>query len=416
VTAAPAVIRPGEAGWTAWPGRRRALAVGASWLLPAGVAAQSAADYLTRPLSDRLADLHVYVLAIRALVHGQSLYALHPGEAARFTYPPFAGIVFVPIAPLPEPVTRVLWTILTFALVVVLTGIAVRHLPRRLGPAEFVWPVLTALVLASKPVQSNLRFGQVSLLLVLAVLADTVSLYGRRAQGVLTGLAAAIKLTPLVFVPFLWLTGRRRAAGVATGCFLAATALGWAVAPADSRAYWFHNLVHEAGGLPLSSTGNQSLYAVALRQGIHGHALAAGWAVVSVLVGLLGLWRARRAWAAGQPLLAVAIAGCVDILVSPISWTHHQLWIVLGAAGVFTASGPLDAAIAAAILVPMVIGLPGVALLGAPGRWLADNDRMLLAAAIATALPIRSLRSGAGSPEPPPAPRRHSAGRPAAPR
>ncbi|HWD09479.1 MAG TPA: glycosyltransferase 87 family protein, partial [Actinomycetota bacterium] len=169
------------------------------WVAALAVAAQGAIHNLSRPLAERLPDLHIYTLAVTALVHGGSLYMLHQGEAARFTYPPFAGLAFFPIAYLPEPVTRVLWTLLTIAAVAVLCWVVTTRLPRRLGPREVVWPLVTALVLASKPVQSNLWFGQISVLLTLAVVADVLAFSGRRGQGVLTGIAAAIKLTPLVF-------------------------------------------------------------------------------------------------------------------------------------------------------------------------------------------------------------------------
>lgn len=362
--------------------------------MAAGIAGQGAADYLTRPLYDRLVDLHVYVLAVKALVHGGSLYSLHPSEAAPFTYPPFAGAAFFPLAYLPEPLIRVLWTVLTVAAVVGLAWVVATRLPHRLGPVSVVWPVLVALVLASKPLQSNLRFGQISVFLFLGVLVDVVVLDGRREQGLLTGLSAAIKLTPLVFLPYLWLIGRRRAAALAAGCFAAATALGAIVSPGNSQTFWTSTIFHESRGLPLAETGNQSIYAVLLRANLHGTALGATWVGLCLALGCLGLWRAGRAWRAGQPLLGAAMAGCAGILVSPISWTHHQLWILLGAAGVFTAGTAGGWAMAAIIVVPMMIGLPGVHLLGPPGRWLADNHRALLAALIACVLPFRNLTAG----------------------
>jgi alpha-1,2-mannosyltransferase len=382
--------------------RRWAVATVAAWVVALGVAVQSAGDYLTRPLYDRLVDLHVYVLAVTALVHGRSLYTLHPGEGAPFTYPPFAGAALFALALVPEPVTRAVWTALTLGAVSALTWIVTRRLPRRLGPASVVWPLLTALVLASKPLQSNLRFGQISIFLVLAVVTDVVVLDGRRWQGGLTGLAAAVKLTPLVFVPYLWLIGRRRAAGVAAACFALATALGAVVAPGDSRTFWTSTVLHETRGLPLAETGNQSIYAVALRAGLHGVVLVAIWLGLSAVLGCWGLWRSREAWRANQPLLSLAMAGCVSLLLSPISWTHHQVWILLGAAGVFTAASWADLAIASAIVVPMMIGLPGVHALGPPGRWLSDNHRTVLEVLIACVLPFRRREAGP-APEPLPA-------------
>ncbi len=359
------------------------------WVAALAVGVQAFVVSLRRSLPDRLVDLHVYTTAVSSFVHRGSLYGLHGSLRAGFTYPPFAGLVFLPLAYVPEQAGRIAWTAFTMLAVAAIALVVVRALPRRLGPVAVVWPALTALLVASKPLQSNLRFGQVSVFLTLGIVIDVIVLDGRRWQGVLTGLCAAIKLTPLVFVPYLWLTGRRRAAALAAGCFGLATAAGFAILPHDSAAFWTRYLWRESQGLPLAEGGNQSIYAVLLRAGMHGARLEILWLGLAAAVGVVGVWRAQRARAAGQPLLGLATVGCVSILVSPISWTHHQTWILLAAAGVFTANPSLDVAIASALVLPMLIGLPGVSFFGPVGRWLAANSRAVLAAAIASALPFR---------------------------
>jgi alpha-1,2-mannosyltransferase len=352
------------------------------------VAVQASARILGRPLASRLPDLHVYVTAVSSLVHGGSLYGLHGTLRSGFTYPPFAGLVLLPLAAVPEAVSRVAWTAVTILAAGGIALIVARALPRRVGPVAVVWPALTALALASKPLQSNLRFGQVSIFLTLAVLADAIALDGHRWQGVATGLAAGVKLTPLLFVPYLWLIGRRRAAVFAAGAFAVASAIGFAVLPHDSAIFWGSSLWHESHGLPLAEGGNQSIYAVLLRAGAHGAPLGLLWVGLSAAVAALGLWRARAAWLGGQRLFSLAVAGCVSILVSPISWTHHQLWILLAAAGAFTTTAAVDFVIAALVVLLMVVGLPGIAGAGAVGRWLAVNHRAALAAAVACGLPF----------------------------
>src|SRR5205814_695481 len=99
-------------------------------------------------------------------------------------------------------------------------------------------PAVALALAASAPVSSDLRFGQVSLGLAALVALDTVALDGRRYQGVLTGVASAVKLTPLVFVPMLWLAGRRRAAVVAGATFAGCGALAAYLLPADSWRFW----------------------------------------------------------------------------------------------------------------------------------------------------------------------------------
>jgi alpha-1,2-mannosyltransferase len=198
-------------------------------------------------------------------------------------------------------------------------------------------------------------------------------------------------LTPLLFIPYLWLIGRRRAAALATGTFAVATAVGLAVFPHDSAAFWGGYLWHESHGLPLAEGGNQSIYAVLLRAGAHGATLAGLWVALGAVVVVLGLWRARAAWLGGQRLFSLAVVGCVTILVSPISWTHHQLWILLAAAGVFSANASVDLLIAVLVILLMVLGLPGVQDAGAVGRWLAVNYRAALAAVVACGLPFAAI-------------------------
>ncbi|MEA2504395.1 MAG: alpha,2-mannosyltransferase [Actinomycetota bacterium] len=367
------------------------------WILPTGVALwvialAVAIQGFVRPLGQPLADLHVYATAVSSFVHGTGLYRLHGSLRSGFTYPPFAGLVLLPLAAVPETTSGVAWTALT---VVAAAGIALmvaRALPRRVGPVAVSWPALTVIALASKPLQSNLRFGQVSIFLTLAVLADVVALDGHRWQGVLTGLAAAVKLTPLLFVPYLWLIGRRRAAALAALVFGGACLIGFAVAPHDSAAFWGNYLWHESHGLPLAEGGNQSIYAVLLRAGAQGATLGVLWVSLGAAVVALGLWRARAAWVGGQRLFSLAVVGCVSILVSPISWTHHQLWILLAAAGVFTANASVDFALGALIIALMLLGLPGIQDVGAVGRWLAVNHRAALAAVVACALPFVAVR------------------------
>lgn len=377
---APAPLRAASR-WPAPPVLGRVLA----WLLAGAVAAWSAFHYLHA--GAQLADLHIYRSAIRGAGHGRTLYAYRSDRGAGFTYPPFAALVLTPLAHLAEPVAQALWTALTVVVVAGLAYLVARAAPR---PARaLLWPLVTALALASKPAQSNLRFGQVSVLLVLAVAADALALDGRRCQGALTGLTAAVKLTPLIFIPYLWLTGRRRAAVLAGVTAGVATAAAWLVAPVDSRAFWAHHLLHDTSGLPLAEQGNQSIYAVALRAGAHGGLLAALWLVLGAAVGVACLWRGRRAWQQGNALVGLAIVGCGGILVSPISWLHTQVWILVAAVGVTLAGTPSAVAVGLVLGVPMLVGLPGIAALGPPGRWLAANHRAVLALLGACLLPLR---------------------------
>ena len=88
--------------------------------------------------------------------------------------------------------------------------------------------------LALEPVWQNLTFGQVNLFLMLAVLVDLLR-PERRWTGVLLGLAAGVKLAPLVLVVMLVLVGGRMAAGRAIATFAGTVLVGFVVMPGRRR-------------------------------------------------------------------------------------------------------------------------------------------------------------------------------------
>ena len=91
--------------------------------------------------------------------------------------------------------------------------------------------------------QETLGLGQVNLLLMLLIVADlltTGTLSGRTRwwHGIGIGVAAGIKLTPLIFIPYLVLIRRYRQAATAAVTFVITVLLGYAVLPRDSGTYW----------------------------------------------------------------------------------------------------------------------------------------------------------------------------------
>lgn len=196
---------------------RRLAAVGA-WLTFSAVCASYVYVAVWLPGGPAgMSDLAIYVGAAETLLAGGDLYGYAAPSGAGFTYPPFAAWAFTPLTLLELPTQRILWTVLSCGAVAGLAGLVAARSPVPLlarSPRVLTVPVLAVLLLLSYPVFSGLFLGQVSVLITLLALLDALDLMPRRLRGVPTGLAAAVKLTPLAFVPFLLLTGRRRAAGV----------------------------------------------------------------------------------------------------------------------------------------------------------------------------------------------------------
>lgn len=188
------------------------------------------------------------------------------------------------------------------------------------------------------------------------MLVDLTVRADRRSCGVLVGLAAAVKLTPLIFVGYLLVTRRPRAAATAAATFAGTVLAGWVLLPAESARYWFHLVAQpdRVGGVAYS--GNQSLLG-SLTRLLDGAALARPvWMVAALGVAALGLAVAAALSARGAELAGIAVCGLTGLLVSPISWTHHWVWV-------------LPAGIAAYELVPLSPAVLGPVFVLAPVWW-----------------------------------------------
>lgn len=249
-----------------------------------------------------------------------------------FTYPPFAALLFWPISRLPFGAGELLWN--TFSVLCLWATIIVSiraALARKLTSNEWCLAIaLTGPAMLLWPVRDNLVLGQIELILLALILLDFfVPLrVGRYAipQGLLIGLAAAIKLTPLIFVAYLAITGRRAAARTACISFLSATALMFAVAPRSSVTYWTKDvLATQRIAQPLSA-GNEALHGFLPRLGLFLSPVPMDLLSIAVLV--LGLVVAARVSLRYGSLPGVVVCASVGLVVSPVSWSQHYVWII----------------------------------------------------------------------------------------
>ena len=150
-------------------------------------------------------------------------------------------------------------------------------------------------------------------------------------HGIGIGIAAGVKLTPLIFIPYLLLTRRYRQAATAAGVFAATVALGYAVLPGDSGTYWAHGLFLKANRIVfLGTRGNQSLRGVATRLAGSVSSGTVPWIAAAVLVAVAGLVAAALLYRARQPVPAMLACALTGLLVSPLSWDHHWVWVAPG--------------------------------------------------------------------------------------
>jgi len=277
-------------------------------------------------------DLRVYFGAMNHWVDGNGeLYDyLLPGTKYGFTYPPFASLTMVPMAYVGWHVAIGISLLLTVCSALAVIYWLVEPMARRNGWSPwFVLGIAAALAVAFEPMRETFLFGQVNAILLFLVAADVLFLvrYNRSVAGVGIGLATAIKLTPGIFIIYLVITRRFRAAAVASGTVMAATVLAGAVAPDASRIFWTDALWNTSRVGENSFVSNQSLNGVVHRWDSVQPSTAM-WGLLVLATLAVWAWRSREAARRGDEAMGLALTGIVGVLISPITWVHHLVWVL----------------------------------------------------------------------------------------
>jgi alpha-1,2-mannosyltransferase len=274
-------------------------------------------------------DIDIYLMG-GAHVTSSSLYSLEYAHSGLyFTYPPFAACLFAPLSHLPRDLARVLWALVNASCLLWLLYASIRsvrpELPRR--TVQRWTALLAAPAILLNPVVVSFDFGQVNVVLVAFVVADLVLGVTRIPKGVLTGIAAAVKLTPLIFVPYLFLTRQFRAGCTAMATFLACGAIGFLVTPHASWTYWTKDVFDTSRVGGLLSISNQNLHSALMRLA-HGPVSDAIVVPVTVVVLALGLGLARWAHRRSSTMLGVLVCATTGLVISPVTWAHHLVWVI----------------------------------------------------------------------------------------
>jgi alpha-1,2-mannosyltransferase len=382
-----AVTRPRTSDRPAGSGGVLIVAGGAVFALAIGAYLAAIALHPGMTAMLKAFDLRVYLDGgVLARDKPGTLYSWHlsgmPG--IQFTYTPFAALVFAVLSYLPWRLLEVVTVIAsTFALLATLwiafRELAVSDKARRLG----LTLLAAGLVFWLEPVQRALFLGQVELVLMGLITWDMCQPDGRRLKGAGVGIAAAIKLVPALFILYLLITRRIRAAVVAIITFAVTVVLGFAVLPHASSQWWLHGYFWQAGRTGfVAFGGDQSLRALIDRfagSDAHGQPI---WYVVAFVVAVLGLGAACLLHRAGREFEGLMTCALTALLISPISWDHHWVWIApflaIVIACAFRASGAVRGGCA------VLAGLLVIAFLGWPKLWNAGQGKGVIWLAPAT--------------------------------
>ncbi|MEE6137425.1 mannosyltransferase [Mycobacterium sp. 050128] len=306
------------------------ISCAAPLLLVVSVAARLALTYLTRN-GTNFVDLHVYLGGAAALDHPGTLYDFvysehTPDFPLPFTYPPFAAIVFYPLHLVPFGLAGFLWLVAMMAALYASVRISQRLLGVPPGGGRRVAMAWTAITIWIEPLRNNFDYGQINVFLMLAVLW---AIYTTRwwLSGLLVGVAAGIKLTPAIAGVYLVGVRRFAAAAFSAVVFFGTIALSVLIA-GDQTRYYFTELLGDAHRVgPIATSINQSWRGGISR--ILGH--DAGFGPLVLLAIAVTAVLAILAWRAvdcSDRLGKLLVVELFALLMSPISWTHHWVWLV----------------------------------------------------------------------------------------
>ncbi|MFG3604168.1 glycosyltransferase 87 family protein [Micromonospora chersina] len=296
-------------------------------------------------------DMKIYHGAVVYWASGNELYDfIAPSTTLGFTYPPFAGLAMLPMSWLPVDAAGWLNALASIAALAVVLAALLRPIVDRLGwSLWFTVGIATPLAAAIEPSRETLGYGQVNLLLFALIMADLVALRWRARRGthydtadsalarfvysgawagVGIGLATAVKLTPALFVGYLVITRQWRAALTAVGTAVGVTIATFGLVGDESRTYFTSVLWQTERVGAADMTANQSLAGLLARLYDSIDTPGLLWLAFSVLMLALGLSRAASARADGDELTAFTLVGLTANVISPISWSHHLVWVI----------------------------------------------------------------------------------------
>ncbi|MFJ4653635.1 glycosyltransferase 87 family protein [Nocardia sp. NPDC088792] len=279
-----------------------------------------------------LVDLGTYQIAGHRVTAGISVYDTplrgHTRGVWEFVYTPFAALLFVPLVSLHGDAFTWVGGLgnATMLLGSVWAALAILGYRR---DRRLLWLGLpiTGLLMLCEPIRETMAFGQINILLLLLVSVDMALPDSSRWKGILTGIAAGIKLTPAFFILYLLVTRRFRAAATAFGALLATMVVGLAVLPKDSLTFWSGAFADPARvGVP-QNPQNESLRGMIARALSSGTGSQLLWFAAALMIAAACLILARRLSRTGRELPAIVLCGLTSTVVSPYSWIHHWVWL-----------------------------------------------------------------------------------------
>lgn len=300
-------------------------------------------------ITDFPVDMIIYRSGVRAFLEGGEMYSvpMYAGDLALpFIYPPFGALILVPLSifdvihsDLAGDIMIMVSSALIIACLWFVLGAVARGSVDKLSLAALTaatWPV----ALLIEPVWLNSGFAQINVVIMALVILDLVPRKRFLPQGSLIGIAAAIKITPLAMLLFFLLRRDFRAILVAGASALLATGVA-ALIRWDATVDYFSTVLLGMGtdsefGVSTVYQSNSSFKGMLMRWWTSDAALDANstltnviWLVAALLTIVLGGWLMVALFRRDMLVDAALVNALIMLLISPVSWSHHWIWLTL---------------------------------------------------------------------------------------
>jgi hypothetical protein len=224
------------------------------WLLILAAAAAYYPRFIVDP-----AGMDMYPRAAYCLLHGQVLQSCDPG----FTYPPLFAFLMLPLEPMPLWLRDAVWYLITVGATIgsfkLAETIARNAVVAPLNAFELSWLRFLTLLLSAKLILAVFENQAYDTLVLLALLLGLYALTTGRelCGGAGLAIAAALKATPLIFLPYLLWRRRFAAAAAFVVVFFVASFLpDLFFTPIGAGHGYFVTWLHEVAGAPFDVDPN----------------------------------------------------------------------------------------------------------------------------------------------------------------
>ena len=335
------------------PNPSRSITVGIKDLLGLlsvlGIAAGLIANKILIERYNWRIDAAVYREGALALVNGESLYAqpFDMGDISLpFIYPPIGAILFAPwgyfdfiTVELAGNLVVIGSSLLLLLCLYLVTNAVLSGRDKLLAftIAAISWPI----ALFAEPVFLNADLGQINILIMALVVMDLLPIKRRIPRGVLIGLAAAIKITPLAMLLYFLVKKDFRGIINAVISLLAFTAIGAVLAWENTKEFFSSTLLNLSAegdsGVDTTFQSNSSIQAMLYRWWASKADAEASslptilWIVLSLIAVAAVAYLMHQLFSRGLHVEAVMVNAMLMLLISPISWSHHWVWLPLWA-------------------------------------------------------------------------------------